>query len=722
MNQDAKEWHINADSRQPFDPLLGCLIFLSKHFDSPCSKEALTSGLPLINNRLDPELFIRAAERAKLSASIVKAPIKDLTEALFPAVLLLHNQKSCIITEISFDQKIATIIYPETGEGTEVLSFDDLRKIYTGYAIFVKPAYQFDKRANAPTPESGKGWFWQTIRQTYPIYTEVLIASFLINCFVLASPLFIMNVYDRVVPNKAITTLWVLSTGVIIVFAFDFLMRNIRSYFVDTAAKQIDVKLSRTIFERILGIEQHSRPNSVGAFVHTVQAFEAFRDFITSATMSTLVDLPFVIIFLSVIGFLAGSIVLLPLLMIPLILCISLLIQIPLSRLVKQSFQHSAEKQAVLIESIGCVETLKSARGEGLMQRRWEVIINASANLQKKILFLTNLGSNFSVFAQYLCSIAVVIYGVHKIADGDISMGALIASTILTGRALAPITQVALLISRYQQALAGFNSVNNIMQLPVERPSDKHFLHRPELKGGIEFKNVSFSYPNNQVPALQNISFKINPGEKVGIVGRIGSGKSTLEKLILKLYTPTHGSILIDDTELHQIDPAELRNSIGYVPQDVVLFHGSVKNNIVVGAPYVDDNAIIRAAEIGGLAHFINSHPDGFDREVGERGSQLSGGQRQSIAISRALLLDPPILVFDEPTNCMDDSTTSAFIQRLVPTITNKTLIIVTHKSNVLHLVDRLIVLDEQGVIADGPKEDVLEQLASGKIKAAAHA
>lgn len=722
MNQDAQEWHINAESRQPFDPLLGCLIFLSKHYDNPCSKEAVTAGLPLINNRLDPELFIRAAERAKLSASIVKAPIKDLTDILFPAVLLLHHQKSCIITEISFDQKTAAIIYPETGEGTETLSLDELRSIYTGYAIFVKPSYQFDKRAKAPTPSSGQGWFWKTIQQAYPIYTEVLIASFLINCFVLASPLFIMNVYDRVVPNKAITTLWVLSLGVFVVFAFDFIMRNIRSYFVDTAAKQIDVKLSRTIFERILGIEQHARPNSVGAFVHTVQAFESFRDFITSATMSTLVDLPFVIIFLSVIGFLAGNLVIIPIMMIPVVIGISLLIQLPLSGYVKQSFQHAAEKQAVLIESIGCVETLKSVRGEGLMQRRWEVIINASAKLQKKILFLTNLGSNFSIFAQYLCSVFVVIFGVHKIANGDITMGALIASTILTGRALAPISQIASLISRYQQAVAGFSSVNNIMQLPVERPSEKHFLHQPEFKGSIEFKNVSFSYPGSQVPALHNISFKIKAGEKVGIVGRIGSGKSTIEKLILKLYSPSQGSILIDDTELHQIDPAELRYAIGYVPQDLVLFHGSVKNNIVVGAPYVDDNAVVRAAEIGGLAHFINSHPEGFDREVGERGSQLSGGQRQSIGISRALLLDPPILVFDEPTNCMDDSTTSAFIQRIKPTLANKTLVIVTHRANVLQLVDRLIVLDESGIIADGPKDEVMEQLSTGKLKAAAYA
>lgn len=721
MYQDENTtWQAKLNSAMPFDPLLNCLIFITKHFDKPSSVQTLTSGLPLVDSKLDPKLFVRAAERAQLSARVIRYDINELNNKLLPAVVLVDNHNAWVITAINEDGSYQ-VIQPEAGDGTHTIQPDEMQEHYSGYAIFVKPKYRFDERADHTKTAPSKGWFWRVIKRSMGIYSEVLVASFLINLFALASPLFVMNVYDRVVPNEATHTLWVLAIGVTIAFSFDFIMRNLRGYFLTVAGKHVDIRLSRDVFERILGLELGVRPNSVGQLVNTVQAFDSFREFITSATIAALVDIPFTLLFLSVIAMIGGSLVLVPIALIPIILIVSALIQIPLTRYVKESFKHSAEKQAVLIESLGCAETIKGLRVEGPMQRRWEAIITNASRLQTKIQVLTNLGSNFSTFAQMMSTVGIVIFGVYKITAGELTMGALIACTILTGRALAPISQIAGLIARYQQAKTGLDAVHSLMQMPVERPPEASFLHRPDIKGSIAFSGVSFSYPSEKVFALQNVNFSIKSGEKIGLIGRTGSGKSTIEKMILKFYPPNEGSILIDGTELSQIDPADMRYYVGYVPQDVVLFHGSIKQNIIAGAPYVDDETILRAAILSGTMQFVESHPDGFDRQVGERGLLLSGGQRQAIALARALLLDPPILVFDEPCNAMDDTSTNAFINQLKTVLPNKTLILVTHKASLLKLVDRLIVMDQGRVVSDGAKDQVIEQLQQGKVKVKHH-
>jgi ATP-binding cassette subfamily C protein LapB len=714
------EWQLNAETQYPFDPLLECLVVLTKHFDNPYSHQALVAGLPLIHQKLTPELFLRAAERGKLSAKIVKTSVNALDKALLPAIILLNEQRACVLLSTNA-AGIAQIIQPESGLGVMTLPLSELAQHYTGYAIFTKPSYRFDTRADEHAPTATQHWFWDVIRTSWPVYSEVILASLLINLFALASPLFIRNVYDRVIPNKALDTLWVLVIGVLIAFIFDFTLRNVRAYFIDTIGKSIDIKLSRTIFERLLGMEMASRPKSVGSLAHSVQAFDGFREFVTSATISTLVDLPFVIIFLAAIGLLAGNLVMVPLIAIPIVLFISLAIQLPLSRLINDAFKHAAEKQAILIESLACAETIKAMRAESPMQRRFEAMSKASAAVTGKTKLLANLASNFALFAQTVASVLVVIVGVYKITDGDITMGALLACTILSARALSPITQIAALINRYQQAKAGLTAVNHMMNCPVERPADVHFIHRPFLQGSIEFSQVNFNYPASPVPALKGISFKINPGERVGIIGRTGSGKTTIEKMMMKFYQPDSGSILIDGTEIHQIDPAELRHHIGYVPQDVVLFHGSIRDNIVIGAPHVDDAAVLRAAKLSGVMQFVDGHPEGFDREVGERGERLSGGQRQAIAIARALLLDPPILLLDEPSNGLDDTNTAQLIERLHAILPNKTLVLVTHKASLLQLVSRILVIDNSVVLADGPKDQVLKQLSEGQLKVPTH-
>jgi len=709
------EWPLEHRVKLPDDPLLQCLIIITKIFHHPFSEQSLTGGLPLVDGRLTPELFLRAAERADLSAKLVDRPLDEIPLQALPAVLLMKDKQVCILEKV--DRKgQAYVIQPDSGSGIKKIALSSLAKEYLGHAIFVRPAYHFDKRTEIPGTEQHKHWFWGTIKQAAPIYGEVIVASFFINLFALASPLFIMNVYDRVVPNNAIETLWVLAIGVGIVFSFDFVMRSLRGYFIDVASKNIDVRLSAMIFERILGVRMEVRPPSVGAMANTVHAFEAFRDFITSASISVLIDLPFTLIFIIVIWLIAGNLALVPLIAIPIVIGVGLLLQKPLTELVQESYRFAAQKQATLIEALIGVETLKSLAAESPIQRKWERVTCLAAGLGTKLRFLANFSTNFATFAQHFSSVAVIIFGVYKIAEGDITMGALIASTILTGRALAPMAQVAGLLTRYQQSVTSLHSVENLMAMPTERPIGETPLHHEHFAGDIEFRNVTFAYPEQPINALTDVSFKIKAGERVGFIGRMGSGKSTIEKLVMQLYQPTSGTILLDGIESHQLDPTDVRRHIGYVAQDVMLFYGSVKDNIVLSAPYVDDRTIIKAAKLAGVDEFLRGHPQGFELQVGERGTNLSGGQRQSIAMARGLLLDPPILIFDEPTSSMDDKTETQLKQRLTQTLEGKTLLLITHRGSMLSLVDRLIIVDGGTVLADGPKEKILQDLRDGNI------
>lgn len=699
----------------PDDPLLLALLSICKIMHNPHSAESLTAGLPLVNNKLTPALFIRSAERAGLSTGLIKRPLDKISNLVLPAILLLNNNKTCILVAKNNEQY--TIVLPETDSGEKTVSYEDLEEEYTGSVFFVQANHKFDNRtADSATPKA-KHWFWDVIYKSWPIYIEVLVASLLINTFALASPLFIMNVYDRVVPNHAIETLWVLAIGVVIVFTFDFIMKSLRGYFIDAAGKRSDIILSATIFEKVMGIKMESRPASVGAFANNLHEFESFRDFLTSATLTTLIDLPFLFIFIAVIYMLGGNIALVPLGVLPLAILGGIAVQKPLKNTINELFKFSAQKGAILIESLSNLDSIKTSSAEGQMQRQWEQNIGQIARLGLKSRFYSSIAVNLTAFLQQMASVAVVIFGVYKISEGDLTTGGLIACTILTGRALAPVAQVASLLTRYHQARASLDSLNKMMTLPVEREPGKKFLHRPTFKGSIEFKNISFSYPDQPIKALDSISFKINAGERVGFIGRIGSGKSTIEKLMMGLYEAQEGSILIDGTDIRQLDPSALRRQIGYVPQDISLMFGSVKDNITLGSHFADDASILHAAELAGVNNFVNKHPAGFDMPVGERGSSLSGGQRQSIAVARSLLLSPPIYIMDEPSNSMDNSTEEAFKQRFSSELNTQTLILVTHRASLLTLVNRLIVMDGSKIVADGPKEKVLEALKQGQIK-----
>lgn len=710
-------WDVLEDQPAETDSLLECLSVLTRYYGNPFSQESLRAGLPLENGKFTAEVFIRSAERAGLVAKIHKRAVSDISSLVTPAVLLLNKKRACVLVDIDHEEGMAKIVIPETGDGVKTITVEDLEGHYSGYAIYIREKHRYDQRTPIKLDVKSRHWFWGTILGSWRIYRDVLLASLLINVFVVASPLFVMNVYDRVVPNQAFDTLWVLATGALIVFSFDFILKMVRSYFIDLAGKKSDILLSSRIMERVLGLSMAARPTSVGSFAKNLQEFESIRDFITSSTITALVDLPFTLIILSVIFMLGGPLALIPLACMGLIGIYSVAIQGPLRRSVEKTIRSSAQKNATLIESLSGMEALKVAQAESDVQYKWEKSVGHIATWGIKTKMLSSSASTFSAYVQQLANVGMVSLGVYLISSGDLSMGGLIASVMLSGRCMAPMAQIAGLATRYNQAKSALDGLNQVMEMPVERHDDRDYVNRPELSGNLEFDAVNFAYPGEEVHALRDVSLKIKSGEKVAIIGRIGSGKTTMEKLILGLYEPGEGAIRIDGIDLRQINPTDLRSNIGCVSQDINLFYGSIKENITLGASYVDDAQILKAAEIAGVTEFANKHPNGLDMIVGERGLNLSGGQRQSIALARALLTDPPILVLDEPSSSMDNTTELRMKQQLKERCKDKTIVLVTHKASMLDLVDRLIVVDNGRVVADGPKEQVHAALKQGKLK-----
>ena len=497
-------------------------------------------------------------------------------------------------------------------------------------------------------------------------------------------------------------------------------MRLLRSHFVDEASARIDVKISATLMERVLGMKLENRPLSVGSFASNLRGFEQVRDFIASSTVTALIDLPFAALFLVVIAWISPWLVLPVMLVFGAIVLSAYVLQHRLHELSQSTYQASAQRNATLVESLTGIETIKTQGAESQIQARWERANQFLATLNVRMRGLSSTAMYTTATLQQMVSVAIILIGVYLITDKSLTMGGLIASSMLAGRALAPAGQIVGLLMQYQGARTALESLNKIMDQGVERPDNSAFIQRKELRGEIEFRHVSFAYPGRQDAALNDVSFKIQPGEKVALIGKVGSGKTTLQKLILGLYQPHEGAVLLDGIDMRQLDPSDVRRNLGYVSQDVTLFFGSLRENIAFGTPHAQDDAIVAATEAAGLAEFVQRHPQGFDMQVGERGELLSGGQRQGVGIARAVLHNAPILLLDEPTSAMDFSTEAVVTQRIGEFAQGKTVVLVTHRTSMLAFVDRVIVVDQGKIVADGPRERIMQALAAGRISRAA--
>lgn len=696
-------------------PLISCLSHIFTLHGKPISAEALLAEVPH-DQKTKTSSCIRAAEAAGLPAHILHRPkIAKINKLTLPCILILHHGNACVLTALEGDQ--ANIIYPESGFNAESVSVEELQDNYAGYAIFTQQTSKLDQRASQIKLHDTKTWFWGTIFRFWPIYKHVIMATLTINILAIASPLFVMNVYDRVVPNNAIDTLWVLAGGVFIAYIFDFILRNLRSYFVDTAGKNADVIITGKLMQHLMAIRLDHKPDSTGTLANNLREFESLREFFSSTTLLALIDLPFIAIFIWIIAYIAGPLAFVPIIAVPIVILVGFFIQIPFQKFAESGYREATQKNALLYEIIGGLETVKTTLAAGPMQKRWEQIVGMSAKSSVRIRTLATFSMTFSQFAAQMVSTGIIIWGVYLIADGALTMGGLIACNILVGRAMSPLGAVAAMLTRLQQSRIALKTLDLLMKIPSERPEDQIIVRQENLASDITFSNVNFQYPESDTLSLSTLNLKINSGEKVGIIGRVGSGKSTLGRLILNLYHPQEGAVKVGGIDIRQLDIADLRRKIGYTAQDGYLFYGSIRDNIALGNPYADDRAILDAAREAGALEFIQTHPAGFGRIVGEGGKNLSGGQRQAISIARTLLQQPEILVLDEPTNSMDNTTEALFRQRLAETLENTTLVLITHRSSMLDLVDRLIVMDAGRIVADGPKADVIQALQNKEIK-----
>ncbi len=707
------------------DPLLQSLVLFTQLYHKPFTAEALSAGLPLSPHdekqslydlKQSKGLFARAASRAGLKSTLVGKKLSEISPLQLPMILLLKNSQACILDSFSEDRLTCKIVLPATEALEEHISVQQLETEYIGFAFLIKRPFVYNEHDTLTLNVKHKHWFWDTIKLSKGFYKDVLYATLLINLFVLVSPLFTMSVYDRVIPNNAKETLWVFAIGVLIVYTLDTFLKFARAILLERAGKKSDVIMSSIIFEKVMDLNMASHPKSVGSFASNLKDFDLIRSFLTNMTLTVLVDMPFAILFLFVIWYIGGWMVVVPLVMMVFILGYTLFIKDMLKESIEESHKASAAKSSILIEALQNIETLKTLGVTGHMQWAWE---EATGEIAHKSLRSRMISTSISTVTGYLIqltTVLLVILGVYLIAEHELSMGGLIAIIIISSRTVAPMGQAAALITNYADAKSAYDVIETIISQPSERPHGKKFITRPSLSGDIELRDVSFSYDDTAHHALANISLHVKPKEKVAIIGRIGSGKSTIAKLLLHLYEPQKGSILLDGIDIKQIDPMDLRKNISYVSQDIALFKGSAKENILYRSSRVGDEQMLRASMISGADEFIRKHPQGYEMHIAERGQGLSGGQRQSIGIARAILFDSPLVVMDEPTNAMDQLSETRLIANLKEYVRDKTAIFITQKNTLLDLVDRVIVMHEGKIYLDGPKNEVLAKLSGQKL------
>lgn len=679
------------------------LVMAATQLGRPASAAVIRAALPDTATGMEVEHLHAVCAHLGINAREVDLAIAELSTVSLPLLIALRSGGYAIVTE-AVDSETVLVAYAAADQSTlqpaPAKRAELLTDVQTTFALRLP---QTDHGA-ARSWRDRYGWLVEPLAENWYSYLQVGLAAIVSNVLGLAISFFSMVVYDRVLPNNAVESLIALAVGVSLAILFDFSVKTLRSSFIDGAGARADVRIGERLFDQILAMRMKARKDSVGSLAGVMREFESLRDVLTSATLVAVIDLPFVVFFLFVMWFVAGPLAIVPALAVPLVILVGLFVQPVLSESATASLVEGRNKQSVLVEMIGALELVKVSGASRMMRRRWRESVVHHSQVSNQGRLVSQLAINATVLAQQAATVGIVVFGAVLAAKGEVSMGAIIACVTLSGRALAPLGQIAGVLTRINSAITSFKALDGIMQAPLEREPHKRYLSRPRLAGRLEFRDVRFTYPGQPLAALDGVSFRIEPGERVAILGRIGSGKSTLLRLVLGLQEPDGGAILLDDTDLRQIDPLDARAAMGAVLQDNWLLSGTVRENIAIDPHAVSDADVLRAAKIAGVHDFIGPHPSGYDLKLTERGEGLSGGQRQSICLARALARDAAILAFDEPTSMMDSTTEAALIARLRESTHGKTLLVVTHRMSVLELVDRVIVLDKGKVVADGPK------------------
>ncbi|MDF1740281.1 MAG: type I secretion system permease/ATPase [Verrucomicrobiales bacterium] len=700
MNQQTPDYYLNG------------LRYFGRHYGTNVNPGSVLHGLPLVDNKLSAEIFQRAAAKCGIEAKLVKRSLSQLGESLYPIIVL--TKKGTPYMLLSRNEEGADIHMLDGTQREVTLSWDDVKKSFSGYVILAKRAFEFEKRSDFSPEKPKKSWFWGTLWKFRGLYARVGVATIFINVFAVTSSVFVMNVYDRVVPNQAQDTLFVLATGALIAFGFEFIMKSLRTFFVDRAGHRADLIMGGMLYEQMLGMKFSKRPASAGALASQARAYEGLREFFASATITALIDLPFVFVFAFIV-YLLGGIVAAPMVVgLLLALAVGAIMQWPISHAVRSSYQATNQRQAQTVETLNALETIKTVGAESVLASKMQSCVHQSAKSDAKSRLYSQTAVNLTALIQHVVSVAIIVLAFFQVTDDKMTMGAMIACVLLAGRGMAPVGMLASLLTRLQQSRRSLQGLNDIMQLPVDRPDDGLGIDLTVFTPSIKANKVAFSHEVGQdqkIDILQDVSFKIESGDRVALLGKIGSGKSTLIRLIMGLYEPDDGAIEISGVDLRQLNPSQYRRRIGYISQDSGLLYGTLRSNLTAGAPWLTEETVWQAVERAGLAELVHAHPSGIDLPIAEGGTSLSGGQRQLVCLARAIVEEPDILILDEPTSAMDPATEKKFMRQVTAYLNedrNRILVMATHKRSMLSMVERIIALDGGKKIGDGPKESIL--------------
>ena len=647
-----------------------------------------------------PKEACASLQNLGFEATFVNVSQKQLELQELPLIAFDKEQNPLVLIERKSDGSYV-VIRDKKAKNSEIISQRDYENIFSGYIVSIRKLSEFELQ------QKRGHWFFGAFKSSRWLYAQVIIASVISNFLALTTSIFTMTVYDRIIPNSAVDSLIALSIGVVIALSFDFIIRTIRGRFIDKASKAADIEVSNTLFDRVLSLTPAEQSQKTGAMASIIKEFETLREFFTSSTLVILVDLPFAFFFIYVISLIAGPMALVPLVAVPIVVVVGLLIQPFIARLTKATQQTGMNKQSVLVETLSGLETVNATGSGQLMKSRYIEALIGQSQSGGKSRNISQFLVNFSASVQQYAQVGAIFYGVFLIRDGLITQGALIAAVILGGRTLAPLAQLANALTRVNGAMTAYKSLNALLKNFNNAGLNDNYVSRSKLTGSIEFKNVSFSFPGAVEPTIKDLSIKITPGQKVAVVGKMGSGKSTLIKLISGLYEPTEGAVLIDGIDVRQLDKTDLQHNVGVMLQDSWLFSGTVKENIQLGLLEYDDDHILSIAKISGVDDFVASNPKGYDFEIKERGVGLSGGQKQSINLARALLHDPKLLLLDEPTSSMDQGTEKKIVDNLQEYGKEKTMMIITHRNPILTMVDRVLVVENGKVVADNTPDQL---------------
>ena len=714
------------------DALAQALVWLTRHHGHARSVASLLEGQQ-INGQLGPDQAVRALREANWNAALVQRAIGEFSDLLLPVVLLLKTGDAVVLLARRAQDSgppICTVLMPgDDGldSAQEIRATEpELAAEYAGVALVATPKPAPAGRSGSASADAaaalrdpGSHWLWGTVRRFIPYYRSALLAALLSNTLMLVTGMVTSVIYDKVIPHKAFVTLWALAAAGGLALVFDLAARQLRAYLIDLAGKKTDLLVGTQLFRQSLGVRMEHRPESAGAYSHIVGQIELVREFFSSATLSAISDLPFIFIFIAMAFVVGGPLGWVLVLGVPLIMGAALLIQGAMRRATSANMQQQADLHGLLVEAVEGIEDIKATGAQGRFLHHYEQSSAAAVQSQIRSRRLTSLTMNLSMISQQAITLVMLVWGVYLIDAKLITGGALMGAVMFGTRAIAPLSSIVMLATRWQGARAAMLALDKVMAQPTEREPGRDYIPVRAMSGRIALNDVSFAYPakdGQEAPkVLKGVTLRFEPGERVAILGRIGSGKSTILRVIGGLYRPGDGLVDVDGVDLRQLDPGDFRLNVGYVPQDSRLFNGTLRDNVLLGRPGADATRLAGVAKLTGLARVAESHPLGWDLPVGESGSLLSGGQRQLVALTRSLITEPKILLMDEPTSSMDAQSELAFLRQLHESVQGCTLVMVTHRPAVLELVQRIIVVDAGKVVMDGPKAQVLAALSGAR-------